>query len=302
MTPSPAFGFAAVARAWASVALVLGAFLFATPALAQTYPPLTGRVVDAADLLTPAQEAELTQKLAALEAATHRQLVVATVPSLEGHDIQEYGVGLGRFWHIGQQGANNGVILLVAPTEHKVGIEVGYGMEGVLTDALSGQIIRNVIVPRFRNNDYPGGIVAGTDAIIAQLQAPPEAAEANLRQAAAQEQQAQSGRHRNRGFSIGPLIIWGGIFLFVLLPALGAGLGGRRYRRGRHGVSIWGPGQGAGSGLGWMLMGAALGSMNRGGGSSWGGGGGGGSWGGGGGGGFSGGGGSFGGGGASGGW
>jgi uncharacterized protein len=272
------------------------------PALAQTYPPLTGRVVDAADLLQPAQEAELTQKLAALEAATHRQLVVATVPSLEGHEIEEYGVGLGRAWHIGQQGANNGVILLVAPNEHKVRIEVGYGMEGVLTDALSSQIIRNVILPRFKANDFPGGITAGTDAIIAQLQAPPEAAEANLRQAAVQEQQVQSGRHRSRG-AIAPLIIWGMIFLFIFLPALGAGLSGRRYG-GRHRVSVWGPGQsGVGSGLGWMAVGAALGSMNRGSGSSWGGDSGGGSWGGGGGGGgFSGGGGSFGGGGASGGW
>ena len=285
--------------------LVTFAFLFAAPALAQTYPPLTGRVVDAADLLQPAQEAELTQKLAALEAATHRQLVVATIPSLEGHEIEEYGVGLGRAWHIGQQGANNGVVLIVAPAEHKVRIEVGYGMEGVLTDALSAQIIRNVIVPRFKANDYAGGIAAGTDAIIAQLQAPPEAAEANLRSAAAQDQQ-QRAHHRSRG-SIAPLIIWGMIFLFIFLPALGAGLAGRRYG-GRHRVSVWGPGQGGGaSGLGWMALGAALGSMNRGGGSSWGGGGG--SWGGGGGGfsgggggGFSGGGGSFGGGGASGGW
>jgi uncharacterized protein len=276
------------------------AFLVAAPAMAQTYPPLSGRVVDAADLLQPAQEAELTQKLEALEAATHRQLVVATVPSLDGRDIQEYGVGLGRAWRIGQQGANNGVILLVAPNERKVGIEVGYGMEGVLTDALSGQIIRDTILPRFRDNDYPGGIIAGTDALIAQLQAPPEAAERNLRQAAANDQQRTSHR---RGGSIVPLLIWGGIFLFIVLPALGAGLSGRRYG-GRRRVSTWGPGhRGGDSGLGWMVLGAALGSMNRGGGgSSWGGGGGS-SWGGGGGGGgFSGGGGSFGGGGASGGW
>src|ERR1044071_1759784 len=115
----------------ARLLLAVAALFLVSPALAQTYPPLTGRVVDQADLLNPAQEAELTTKLAALEAATTRQLVVATVNSLEGHDIQEYGVGLGRAWHIGQQGANNGVILLVAPNERKVGIEVGYGMEGV---------------------------------------------------------------------------------------------------------------------------------------------------------------------------
>src|SRR5882762_1734265 len=128
MALSPSLGLGAAARAGAAVLLLLAAFLFAAPALAQSFPPLTGRVVDAADLLQPAQEAELTQKLAALEAATHRQLVVATIPSLEGHEIEDYGVGLGRAWHIGQQGANNGVILLVAPAEHKVRIEVGYGM------------------------------------------------------------------------------------------------------------------------------------------------------------------------------
>jgi uncharacterized protein len=288
------------------ILLTAFAFLIAVPAMAQTYPPLSGRVVDAADLLQPAQEAELTQKLEALEAATHRQLVVATVPSLEGRSEVEYGVGLGRSWGIGQRAANNGVILLVAPNERRVRIEVGYGMEGVLTDALSNQIIQGTILPRFRDNDYPGGIAAGTDALIAQLQAPPEAAERNLREAAASDQQRTS--HRRSG-SIVPLIIWGAIFLFVVLPALGAGMSGRRYG-GRRRVSTWGPSHGGGgSGLGWILLGSALSNMNRrggsssnGGGPSWGSGGGS-SWGGGGGGGgFSGGGGSFGGGGASGGW
>ena len=297
--------------------LLLFAFLFTAPApaLAVDFPPLSGRVVDQADLLNPQQEQELTQRLDALQRATSRQLVVATVPSLQNLTIEDYGYQLGRAWGIGQRNANNGIILLVAPTERKVRIEVGYGLEGIVTDALSSQIVNQQMLPRFRDNDYPGGIMAGADALIQQLQAPPEAAE----QAAVAAQQAENQRqasgggrhHRNRGVSIGPLIVWGGIFLFIILPALGAGLGGRRYR-GRRGVSIWGPGQGygqgPGGGLGWMLMGAALSNLNRrGGGSSWGGGGsdwgggGGGSWGGGGGG-FSGGGGSFGGGGASGGW
>jgi uncharacterized protein len=267
--------------------LVLFAFLFAAPAMAVDFPPLTGRVVDQADLLSPEQEQQLTQRLEALQRASSRQLVVATVPSLQDLPIEDYGYQLGRAWHIGQQGANNGIILLVAPNERKVRIEVGYGLEGIVTDALSSQIVNQQILPHFRTNppDYAGGILAGADALIQQLQAPPEAAE----QAAVAAQQAANqskagGRHRNRGNSIGPLIIWGGILLFILLPALGAGLAGRRYR-GRRGVSIWGPGEGdhRGSGLGWMLMGMALGSMNRGGG-------------------FSGGGGSFGGGGASGGW
>jgi uncharacterized protein len=286
--------------------LILVAFLFAAPAMAVDFPPLSGRVVDQADLLNPEQEQQLTQRLEALQRASSRQLVVATVPSLQDLPIEDYGYQLGRAWGLGQQSANNGIILLVAPTERKVRIEVGYGLEGIVTDALSNQIINRQILPHFRANDYAGGVMAGAEALIQQLQAPPEAAE----QAAVAAQQAENraqprGRHRNRGSAIGPLIIWGLVFLFIAAPALGAGLAGRRYR-GRRGVSVWGPDDHRGSGLGWMLAGIALSNLNRGGGgSSWGGGGGsswGGGGGGGGGGGFSGGGGSFGGGGASGGW
>lgn len=284
-------------------ALFLGLLLLVSaPAFAQSFPPLSGRVVDQADLLQPEQEAALTQRLEALERASSRQLVVATVPDLQGHDIADYSNNLFRTWRLGQGEANNGVLLLVAVAERKVRIEVGYGLEGVLTDALSSQIIRNQITPRFRESDYPGGIMAGADAIIAQLQAPPEAAE----QAAVAAQQEENSRDsREGGGSFVPLIFWGAILLFVFLPALGAGLFGRRYR-GRRGVSIWGPGtrrrRGGGSGMGWFVAGMVLDGLMRGGrgggGGSWGGGGGG-SWGGGG---FSGGGGSSGGGGASGGW
>jgi uncharacterized protein len=261
------------------------------------YPRLTGRVVDTADLLNPAQEAALTARLEALQRASSRQLVVATVPNLQGRPIEDYGVGLGRFWRLGQGAANNGTLLIVAVAEKKIRIEVGYGLEGILTDALSSRIIREQITPRFQANDYAGGIAAGADAIIAQLQAPPEAAE----QRAAEAARAQSGDRTRRGGGSSPvgLLIWGGVMLFVLLSLLGRGLLGRRY--GRR-VSIWGPGSGTGgSGLGWMLFGMVLGNLGgRGGrGGGWGGGG---SFGGGGGGGFSGGGGSFGGGGASGGW
>jgi uncharacterized protein len=274
------------------------AFMFASPALAVNFPPLTGRVVDQANLLAPEQEAQLAQRLDALEHATSRQLVVVTVPSLQDMPIEDYGYQLGRAWRIGQTQANNGTILLVAPNERKVRIEVGYGLEPILTDALSSQIIQNEIVPRFRDGDYAGGIMAGTQAIITQLQAPPEAAEQRALQASqAQQQQQQSQGGRGSSF---PIMIWVFILIFFVLPMFGAGFRGRRYRRG---VSVWGPGSGrGGSGLGWLLTGVALNSLTRGGGgSSWGGGGGS-SWGGGGGGGFSGGGGSFGGGGASGGW
>lgn len=263
---------------------LLIALLVAAPAIAQDYPALTGRVVDLADLLDPAQEAELSRKLEALETASSRQLVVATIPDLGGRSIEEYGVGLGRAWGIGQRQANNGALLIVARNDRKVRIEVGYGLEGILPDALSSRIIRDRILPRFRDNDYPGGINAGADAIIAQLQAPPEAAEAQARAAVQSERS-----HRRGGGSFVPLIFWVIVFVFIIFSLVRRGIGGRRYRgrRGRRGpVIIWGPGLGGG---GW---GGGSSSWGGGGGSSWGGGGGG----------FSGGGGSFGGGGASGGW
>src|SRR3954470_16196485 len=142
------------------------AFLFAAPAMAIDFPPLTGRVVDQADLLNPEQEQQLTQRLEALQRASSRQLVVATVPSLQDLPIEDYGYQLGRAWGIGQRGANNGIILLVAPNEHKVRIEAGYGLEGIVTDALSSQIIQQQILPHFRANppDYAGGIIVGADA------------------------------------------------------------------------------------------------------------------------------------------
>jgi uncharacterized protein len=253
--------------------------LIAAPAAAQDFPQLSGRVVDAANIIPDADEAALTQKLEAVEAASSRQLVVATVPSLQGYPIEDYGYQLGRKWGIGQKGANNGIILLVAPNDKKVRIEVGYGLEPIMTDALSGDIVSGKILPAFKAGDFPGGINAGADAIIEQLQAPPEQAEQKA--LAAQQKARQRGSRSKSGGSIVPLIFWGIVFLFVILPMLRGGRRGRRHRS--SGVWLWGPGLGGGWG----------------GGSSGGGFGG---FGGGGGGGFGGGGGSFGGGGASGGW
>ena len=258
--------------------LVLFLLLLAAPAAAQDFPKLTGRVVDAANIIPPADEAALTQKLEAVETASSRQLVIATVPSLQGYDIADFGYQLGRHWGIGQKGANNGMLLLVAPNERKVRIDVGYGLEPIMTDALSHQIITQQILPAFKKGDYPGGINAGADAIIEQLRAPPEQAEQKA--IAAQQAQRESAGGGDGG-SFFPLIFWGVVFIFFILPMLRGGRRGRRHRRG--GVWVWGPGLGGGD---------------------WGGGSGGGGFGGfgGGGGGFSGGGGSFGGGGASGGW
>ncbi|WP_229726685.1 TPM domain-containing protein [Sphingomonas alpina] len=133
------------------------------------FPELTGRVVDAAALLPPADEASISARSAALEKATGHQLVVVTVPSLGGHPIEMYGVNLGRTWGIGRKGFNDGVLLIVAPKERKVRIEVGYGLESALRDEEAGAIIQSAILPAFRNGDYPGGIKGGVDGIITEI-------------------------------------------------------------------------------------------------------------------------------------
>ncbi|MET0373571.1 MAG: TPM domain-containing protein, partial [Rhizorhabdus sp.] len=143
--------------------------LLAFPAFAQTFPPLTGRIVDQANLLSPEQAAALDAKLAALEQQSGRQMVVATVASLQDHPIEDYGYRLGRAWGLGDKKANDGLILLVAPTERKVRIEVGYGLEPIMTDALANRIVQGEILPRFRDDDIPGGILAGANAIAEQM-------------------------------------------------------------------------------------------------------------------------------------
>jgi len=263
----------------------LAMLVAATPAAAQTFPKLTGRVVDQAHLLTPAQVVDISSKSEALEAASGRQFVVATVNSLEGRTIEDYGYRLGRAWGIGQEEKDDGVILLVAPNERKVRIETGYGARVFLTDAVSSVIIREAIIPRFKAGDYGGGIVAGSDQIIFLMQLP--AAEAAKR---AQEIGASEAKRETRsGAGFIPVIFIVVIF-FVIIGSIASRAGGKRYRRRRGGIDPW-----------IILWGLSELSRSSGRGGGWGGGGfgGGGE---GGFGGFSGGGGSFGGGGASGGW
>ena len=264
----------------AGLLLAILLVLIGSPAFAQEFPKLTGRVVDQANLLNPAQEAALTAKLEGLETRTNRQLVVATLNSLEGYEISDYGYRLGRQWALGQDGKgesekDNGAILIIAPNERKMRIEVGYGLEPVLTDGLSSSIVRNDITPAFKAGDFPGGINAGVDRIMTQLDLPVDEA---LKVAAA----AKQNDRQDEGIPIGAIIFMLFFIFFVVLPIIRSiSGGGRKHRRGGVGpVILWGGNDwGGGSG-----------------GSSWGGGGGGGF------GGFSGGGGSFGGGGASGGW
>ncbi|MFN3583882.1 TPM domain-containing protein [Phenylobacterium sp.] len=259
--------------------LVLALLVFLVPVLAAggalaapEFPPLTGRVVDDANLLSPQTEQRLSDELAKLEADTGHQVVVATVPDLQGYEIEEYGYQLGRAWGIGRKGEDDGVILLVAPNERKVRIEVGYGLEPVLTDALSNVILQSAVLPRFKDGDYEQGIVAGAEAIVQQLALPEDEAKAKVAEA------AQAQAQRDDGGSAIPVIVVVFIIFWILSGILG--LFGRR----------------RGGGLWWLLPLFLSGSGRHRGGGDWGGGGG---WGGGG---FSGGGGSFGGGGSSGSW
>jgi uncharacterized protein len=136
---------------------------------APDFPELTGRVVDQANLLSTEQESSLSQQLQAHEKKTTNQVVLVTLNSLQGYDIADFGYQLGRHWGIGQAEHDNGVLLVVAPNERKVRIEVGYGLESTLTDALSRQIIDRRILPRFRQKDYSGGIQEGVAAILGVL-------------------------------------------------------------------------------------------------------------------------------------
>jgi uncharacterized protein len=151
---------------WLMAALVL---CLASVALAFNFPPLTGRVVDQANIMSVQSRNDLEAKLKDLENKSGIELVVATVKSLEGSDVETYANELFRNWKLGEAKKNNGVLLLVAPTEHKVRIEVGYGLEGTLTDALSSVIISSAIVPRFKANDFTGGVERGVDGIISVL-------------------------------------------------------------------------------------------------------------------------------------
>ena len=270
-------------------ALLLALFALAAPASAQTFPENNGSpVVDQANILSPEQELDLKSKSEALFAQSGRAFAVATVNSLEGYPVEDYAYRLGRYWKLGSEKNDDGVLLLVAPNERKVSIATGYGAGAYMTDAMSGLIIRQAILPHFKQNppDYGGGIEAGADAIIKQMTLPPGEAQKNV----AEAQQAQQQRQHSGGNPL-PFIFWALVIGFVVLSHFRRAAG-RRYRRRRGGINPWV--------VLWGLNELSRGSRGWGGGSSWGGGG----WGGGGGGGSFGGfgGGSFGGGGASGSW
>ena len=155
--------------------IIIALLCAATAALAQSlsFPALTGRVVDDAGVLDAATRESLRAKLAALEAKTTDQVVVATVTSLQGVTIEAYANALFKQWRLGQADKNNGVLLLVAPNERRVRIEVGYGLEGALPNARARDILGDVVKPHFKSGDFIGGVEAGADAILAAARAKP---------------------------------------------------------------------------------------------------------------------------------
>jgi len=239
--------------------LLFGVLLASNAAGAPTFPPLTGRVVDAAGILSPSTQERLTSMLAQHERETGNQVVIVTLKSLQGYAIEDYGYQLGRYWGIGQKGHDNGALLIIAPNEHKVRIEVGYGLEGRLTDAQSKLIIENLILPQFRRGDFNAGVTAGATTLLRVLGGDASA----LPSQAEQPQQDDGGGGIGTIFVI--LILWivFGRFLWPLF--LFGGFGGRG-------------GFGGGFGGGGFSGGGFSGGGFSGGGGSFGGGGASGSW------------------------
>lgn len=219
----------------ALLGLLLGVLLAAGAAAAPVFPALTGRAVDEAGILSPQAQDRLTQMLAQHERQTGNQVVVVTLKSLQGYGIEDFGYQLGRHWGIGQKGHDNGALLIVAPSEHRVRIEVGYGLEGRLTDAQSKLIVENVILPEFRKGDFDAGAIDGTATLLRVLGGDASA----LPQQTRQPQQDESGGF---GLIVAVVLIWlvFGRFLWPLL-FLGA-FGGR----GRFGGGFGGGFSGGG--------------------------------------------------------
>src|SRR6186713_674771 len=203
---TPIISPSSLGRFAAGALFALAVLFFGFAALAAELPALTGRVVDNANIIDPAAEAALTQKLADFETKGSDQIVVATIPSLDGEEIEPYANRLFRFWKLGQAGENNGVLLLVAKNDHKMRIEVGYGLEGTLTDLHTKLIIENDMVPAFRAGDFSGGIAKAVDDMVMVLEGNPEELEAR--------------GHRNPAHNSTPidpivavfLILWGTMF------------------------------------------------------------------------------------------
>lgn len=206
-------------------------FAFATVAAAQTaeVPYLTGRIVDNAELLGADAHRRLTETLRQHEQRTGNQIAVLTVPTIHGESIEEYAVRVFEQWKLGQKGKDNGVLVVVVPQDRRMRIEVGYGLEGVLTDAQASRIIRNLMTPRFRKGDFSGGITQGVNAIVAQLEGKP-ALVGEARRAAPSKVRKKSGFIKAPDMALHEKVLFGafifgiiGLFTFmgIVTPGMG---------------------------------------------------------------------------------
>lgn len=256
------------AVAWLFALFVLA--LFCPVHAEPTFPALTGRIVDEAGLLSPEARTAIEAQLADLEQKSTDQLAVVTVRSLQDYPIEDYGYQLGRKWGIGQKGKDNGVLLIVAPNERKVRIEVGRGLEPTLTDAMSKLIIENAIIPQFRRGDFAAGITAGVRDIKDVL----------LGDAEEVKKRAQEASNEVDFWQVVLIIFWICVVLFVMYAVFQSisnapqAVAGRRRRNGP--VVI--PGDYGGWGGGWSDGGGGGGGGWSGGGGDFGGGGSSGSW------------------------
>lgn len=192
-------------------------------------PRLTGRVVDLAGLLNASEESSLVLRLEAFERKSSDQIVVATIPSLGGVDIESYSNRLFREWELGQEQENNGVLLLVSRDDRKLRIEVGYGLEGVLTDAASSLIINNVIVPEFRKGNFSKGITDGAEMIISVLSGDTAELEARSRRNP-RTIQNQTDWAGTVFIILWALLFFGPLAIAILVPMFGEKLGPGHYK------------------------------------------------------------------------
>lgn len=264
---------------WASVRnallalLAACAFMIAPAYAAPNYPDLSGRITDQAGLLSPQDKADLESTLAELEQTSTDQIAVVTVKSLEGYAIEDYGIGLARKWGIGQKGKDNGILLIVAPNDRKVRIEVGRRLEPFMTDTMAALIIQNAILPKFRRGDYAGGIKDGVRDIRTVVLGDPEEV----------KRRAQGGQpHQDDSAEMFQLLVFLMFVAFILWinyrnsQSMQAGTPDGRRRRG--GIVIIPGGTGSWGGGGGWSGGDSGGGGWSGGGGSFGGGGASGSW------------------------
>ena len=261
---------------WAAFILMALAADVAAAQRVEVISPTGSWVVDQADLLSAAEEQALAQRLRSYEDTTSTQIVIVTIPSLEGVAAVDYATELGRSWGVGQEGQDNGVVILVSRDDREAFIATGYGLEGAIPDAIASRIVRNTLIPNFRQGNFYAGLSSAADQLIA--------AAAGEFEAVADE---PAGGGRGEGLPMANIFILIIIAYFVLSAARrggGGSDGGKRYRR-RHGgppIIIWGGGFGGGSrgGFGGGGFGGGGGGFGGfgGGGGSFGGGGAGGGW------------------------